>query len=156
MAKIPSYEVKQVYFEDINAGDSLTSIIHLPFTQTRGALFGAAFGGFCPGHWDYRFCKEQNHETPYSYGVQHMVWMSQIMTDWMGPNSFLKKLNTMIVAVSHIGDQITTKGKVVKKYSEDNENLVECEIWQENQNGQRVAEATAVAAVPEKSSLGKK
>ncbi len=46
------------------------------------------------------------------------------------------------------GDVVTLKGKVTDKKTADGENLVECEIWAETQDGAKTITGTATVALP--------
>ena len=48
------------------------------------------------------------------------------------------------------GTPILAKGVIKKKYQQDDENIVECEIWLEDHKGQRTTPGYAVAALPER------
>ena len=45
---------------------------------------------------------------------------------------------------------VFAKGTVVKKYVENGENLVECEIWLENHEGQKTTPGSAIVSLPER------
>ena len=49
-------------------------------------------------------------------------------------------------------EEIICKGVVKRKYKENGENLVECEIWAENAQGQRTVPGTAIVALPSRES----
>ena len=75
----------------------------------------------------------------YDYGPQRISWLGHLMTNWIGDDGFLKKLSAEVRRFNIVGDTTWCKGRVVRKYIEDNEHLVDCQIWAENQRGEITA-----------------
>lgn len=50
-----------------------------------------------------------------------------------------------------MGDTLTMKGKVTKKYIKDSRNYVECEVWGEKQDGTVVVKGSATVTLPSRS-----
>ena len=84
----------------------------------------------------------------FDYGPQRVCWLSQIVTDWMGDDGTLKKLNASIRHPNVVGDTNTLHGEVTKKIIADGEHLVELQVRNENQSGLPTAYATATVALP--------
>ncbi len=84
----------------------------------------------------------------YDYGCQRMSWLSHLLTNWMGDDSFLKKLYGEIRMFNMLGDTTWFKGKVVRKYVENEEHLVDIECWGENQRGQITLPGRATVILP--------
>jgi len=87
----------------------------------------------------------------FDFGPQRICWLIQMATDWMGDDGTLKKISSSIRRPNLVGDTNTVKGNVTRKYIEDGENLVDCDIWVENQTGAATAPARATVALPSKS-----
>lgn len=84
----------------------------------------------------------------YDYGPQRMSWLSNLVTHWMGDDGFLKKLSGSFRRFNLVSDTTWIKGKVVNKYIEGDEHLVDCEIWAENQRGEVTAPGKATVILP--------
>ena len=50
------------------------------------------------------------------------------------------------------GKPITAKGTIIKKYQENGENLVDCDIWLENAEALKTTPGTATVALPSRGS----
>ena len=72
-------------------------------------------------------------------------------SDWIGEPGTLKKLSCQYRGMDVPGDTLTCKGKVVRKYRERQEYLVDCEIWLENSKGEKTTPGAATVALPSKS-----
>ena len=46
------------------------------------------------------------------------------------------------------GTPVTIKGVVTKKYQESGDNLVDCEIWLQNEKGEKTTPGSATVALP--------
>ena len=84
----------------------------------------------------------------YDYGPQRVSWLGHLMTNWIGDDGFLKRMRVEIRRFNMVGDTTWCKGKVAKKWTENGEHLVQCEIWGENQRSEVNARGWAVVALP--------
>ena len=71
----------------------------------------------------------------YTLGVQQESAVAQMITNWMGDDGFLKVLDSQFRRPFYLGDTIWTKGKVVKKYIDNGEHLVDIEAGAESNRG---------------------
>ena len=91
----------------------------------------------------------------YDYGCQRISWLDNVVTNWMGDDGFIKKLNGTLKRFNIVGDTHWMKGKVTKKYIVDREHLVDIECWGENQRGEITLPGSATVRLPSKSALKK-
>lgn len=76
--------------------------------------------------------------------------LSRLITDWIGDEGWLKKLSYQMRRFNIAGDTLSVKGKVIKKYIDDKEHCVECEVWVENQRDGVSVPGTAIVILPSK------
>lgn len=84
----------------------------------------------------------------YDYGPQRISWMSQLVTNWMGDDGWLKRLYVEVRQFNVLGDTTWCKGKVGKKYMDGTQHLVDLELWAENQRNEITAPAKATVILP--------
>ncbi|MFH1775665.1 MAG: MaoC family dehydratase N-terminal domain-containing protein [Chloroflexota bacterium] len=84
----------------------------------------------------------------YTMGCQTDLMLCRLMTNWMGDDAFLKRFDTQNRLSNPIGDATTCKGKVVRKYVEDGEHLVDCAVWAENIRGYIRSPANCTFVLP--------
>jgi acyl dehydratase len=137
----------ELYFEDINEGDSIPDLVKEPVTRVQLVKYAGASGDFNPLHTVEDFAKKAGFDQPIAHGMLSMAFVGQVLTDWLPPGA-LKKLGSRFTAVTFPGDTVTCKGRVVRKYQEGGENLIEIEVWAETQNGTKTVQGSAVAALP--------
>ena len=129
---------------------------HLALTWRRrhpGAVIANRFG--VPDipervHWEDEFARDVGAPAAYDYGPQRISWLGHLMTNWIGDDGFLKRLSVEVRRFNIIGDTTWCKGKVTRKYIDNGEHLVECEIWAENQRGEITAPGKAIVSLPSK------
>ncbi len=138
---------KELYFEDINEGDSIPELVKEPMTRVQLVKYAGASGDFNPLHTVEDFAKKAGFDQPIAHGMISMAFAGQFLTNWL-PRGTLKKFGTRFTAVTFPGDTITCKGKITRKFQEGGQNLIEMDIWAETQKGQKTVQGTAVAALP--------
>ena len=78
----------------------------------------------------------------FAYGSQPEGLLAKLVCNWMGDNGFMKKLDCQARNIWLHGHILWTKGKVVRKYIENDEPLVDLELIAENQDGVLIMPAT--------------
>ena len=79
-------------------------------------------------------------------------FLAQQVQDWAGPRAFLRKLGFRNRVMVYPKDTLTCYGLVTGAQVEHGEALVECDLWIENQDGERVVQpASATVRLPQRS-----
>lgn len=149
---------KQLFYEDIEVG---TEILPLTKVATTAMLvrFAGAVGNFDPLHYDNTFAASQRVGSPIVHGALKRGWLGQMITDWIGEQGVLKKLAAYYIGMDYPrhmktmfepeeGETWLCKGKVTKKYVQDGDHYVECQIWVENGKGQVTTPGSATVILP--------
>ena len=92
--------------------------------------------------------KRRNMPGQFDFGPQRVCWLAQIVTDWMGDEGTLKKLNASIRHPNVVGDTNTVFGVVSNKTIDDGDHLVEVQVQNLNQSGLPTALGSAIVALP--------
>ena len=138
---------KQLTYEDIKEGMEIPTLVKETSTRMAGEWAGAS-GDYDPIHYDSEYAKLRRFPKAIVNGRQKVAWLMQLMTSWIGDGGFLKKLECKHRGMDIIGDPVKCKGVVVKKYVQDGEYLVECEVWTENPKGEKTAPGKAIVVLP--------
>lgn len=87
---------------------------------------------------------------PYAYdvGTQRHCWQIHLVTNWMGDDGWLKKCHAEYRKFVFLSDVIRLKGKVIKKYWDNNEACVDVETSAINQRGENIMPGWATIALP--------
>ena len=135
------------YFEDVQVGFEL-ELGKTPITRLQIARFAGASGDFNPSHVDEDIAREiGGMGGVFAHGMLGMGFIGQMLTDWLWDRP-LRMFSTKAVLIVRPGDSLTCFGKVVRKWVEDEDNLVEFEVGARNQKGEMTHTGTAVALLP--------
>ncbi|MFC2042451.1 MaoC/PaaZ C-terminal domain-containing protein [Chloroflexota bacterium] len=143
---------KQLFYEDINVGDEITPITKKA-TLLQNVMYAAATWDFHRHHYDKEFADSKGYPRTFVDGQIFGAFLAQMVTQWAGTAGMVKQLGLNYRVMAVPGDVLTCKGKVVDKHTKDNENLVNCDLWIENQRGEKVVgPAHALLALPSRNS----
>jgi acyl dehydratase len=68
-------------------------------------------------------------------GVQLKCWLTHVVTNWVGDTGFLKKMEDQVRKPLYRESLVLCKGRVVKKYIEDGQHLVDLHVTLEDHWG---------------------
>jgi len=152
MSQVQIMKREQIFFDDIEVGSEIIPLTKGPIAVMTMAKFAAMNGDFYPGHYDSKWAIEMDRlPAAIVHGMQVTTYLSQLLTDWIGPNGALRKFASQVRAQTFVGDSLTMKGRVTKKYTRDSENYLECEVWGEKQDGTVVIQGLATVTLPSRS-----
>jgi hypothetical protein len=161
-----------LYWEDVKEGDLITPVAKGPLNlgdiqgYASGAIPPLAYGAlpvYLKKHPAYGFhhptsnrlepvsrvniddyvAHEIGINASFDYGADRICWIGHTLTNWMGDDGFLTKLNVEIRLPDIIGDATFCKGKVTRKYKNGEDHLVDLDVWAENQRGEITAPGKA-------------
>lgn len=167
------------YVDDVNVGDVLPSITKGPYTATTAVAYLLGWGGLyvrahadafdlyrrhpalaIPNEWGVPEPPERVHWDPilarrvgvpgaYDYGPERVSWLGHVVTDWMGDDGFLKKLDTQVRRHNVLGELVTLDGSVSSVDTATG--AVELTLNAVNQDGHESARGTATVILPRRS-----
>jgi acyl dehydratase len=82
----------------------------------------------------------------FAHGMLSMGFVGQLVTDWAGAGN-VRKLGVRFAGIVRLKDTITCRGRVLGK----SRDLVDLEIWAENQRGEKVVTGKATVTLPSRS-----
>ena len=138
---------EQVYFEDVQEGMELPTLEKNPTTQQLVKYAGAS-GDYYQIHYDQEFARANGLPNVVLHGALKSAFLGQFMTHWIGEHGELKKLSAQYRGMDVPGTPVYCKGVVKSKSVQDGENIVECEIWLENAEGEKTTPGHAVVVLP--------
>ena len=140
---------EQLCFEDVEEGMELPTVEKNPTTQQLVKYAGAS-GDYYQIHYDQEFARANGLPSVILHGALKNAFLGHLMTNWLGEHGTLRKLSAQYRGMDVPGTPIYAKGVVTKKYVENGEYLVECDIWLENHKGEKTTPGTALVALPTK------
>jgi hypothetical protein len=166
------------YWQDVEVGDSLGERLKGPATVTSFLAWDLGWGGLyinahsqafrmfedhpalgIPNdqgvpeppervHWDHQLARNVGVPAAYDYGPERISWVAHLLTDWMGDDGELRRLNLQVRKHNMVGDLTRCQGRVTGRRVEKGRHLVDCEVWGVNQRGERNVLGSAVVELP--------
>jgi hypothetical protein len=81
-------------------------------------------------------------------GIDRVSWLSNLLTNWMGDQGFLKSLSVTLTLPNVYGDVTWCGGRVTGKSLQDGLGVVDLTIWCHNQRGDQTARGRAAIVLP--------
>ena len=103
------------------------------------------------GHTESRMAREVGMPGGYDVGPQRISWMGQLMTNWMGDEGFLRRLNVSVRRPNIFGDVSWCRAEIVERRIDDGAHVVDLALRVENQLGEVTAKGEATVALPVRS-----
>jgi len=178
--KIQGEEIN--YWEDVNIGDQPQAVIHGPTTVwdqiafamgrgdifiplrevakkqmggVGGPLYDAELGVIHNGeeqHYSDYVAQTNGNAQSYLFGPLSRSVMTRFVTNWMGDDGEIRKLNYRHMSLTPVGDTRICRGEVFNKRIENGEYLVDLKIWLQDLRGQITEAATVSVSLLSKNS----
>ncbi len=142
---------EQLHYEDVHEGTPLPTLEKTPTTRQL-VMYAGASGDFYEIHYDQDFARAAGLPSVIVHGALKSAFLGQLVTDWMGEHGTLKRLSVQYRGMDVHGSPIHCKGVVTRKWVEEGEHLVECNIWTEKSDGERTTRGSALVALPSRTS----
>ena len=117
-----------------------------PISRTTLALFAGASGDHNPIHIDIDYARKSGMPDVFAHGMLGMAYLGRLLTQWVDQRQ-IRSFSVRFSGITHLGNQITCTGRVVKKYEVDGKNFVKLELNSANQYGELKILGDAVLAI---------
>ena len=122
-------------FERVNPGQELPSLTkHVTVEQIR--QYAEASGDRNPIHLDEVFARSAGLPGVIAHGMLTMAFANQMVTDWLGDRTLLKRLQGRFAGMVLPGDDVTCSGSVASKDNETRRVTINLVVT--NQRGEKV------------------
>ena len=122
-------------FEQLSPGQALPSLTkHVTVEQIR--RYAEASGDRNPIHLDETFARSAGLPGVIAHGMLTMAFANQMVTDWLGDRSLLKRLQGRFAGMVVPGDDVTCSGTVASKDDAARRILINLVVT--NQRGEKV------------------
>ena len=128
-------------------GQDLPPLVKGPITRDDLKVYAAASGDPNPMHLDDELARSAGHPGVFAHGMLSMGWLGQLLVQATGVGS-VRRMKTRFARLTWPGETITCRGRIARIVEEDGERRAECEIWTENQDGERKLVGSALLALP--------
>ena len=140
-------ERAQRYWEDVNEGDDVPGF-ELPLTATQIVLQVSGSQDFYQVHHDPEFARAGGHPDIFVNTGFTTASFGRLLSSYVGDKGWVKKFHMEMRRMNHPGDVMKLTGKVIRKYIEGDEHLLDLEVWAENQRIGVTTPSTATVRLP--------
>ena len=117
---------KSLCWEDVEEGQEFPTVA-IDVSCTTVIAGAIASRDFTPVHHDRNFAQSAGLKDIFMNNATICGLVGKYLTDWTGPEGELKEISFRIGTPCFPGDTMTMTGKVVKKYTEGDQHLVDVE-----------------------------
>lgn len=104
----------------------------------------AAIDDYSPVHYDPETAAERGFAGPIVNGPWKSALLMRLLTEWVGPNGSVERLDCRYEHADVVGSQIVIGGQVTGSGTVDDSNgYVDCDVWVEDDEGVRSVTGTA-------------
>jgi hypothetical protein len=147
-----------VNYNDIEVGNKMPVYVSAPITRTHLVRYSGASGDFNPLHYDQTFVKMIGRGNVIAHGMLIMGIAGEAITSWI-ENKCIRKFNTRFLSMTEPADlddmentkdraTIIVSGEIVKKFEENGEKRIRCDIIAQNALGSKKLSGFFIAALP--------
>lgn len=147
-----------VNYNDVEVGNKMPVYTSAPITRTHLVRYAGASGDFNPLHHDETFIKMIGRKHVIAHGMLIMGIVGEAITSWI-ENKYLRKFNARFLSMTEPADlddmentkdraTIIVSGEVVKKFEENSEKRIQCDIIAQDALGSKKLSGFFIAALP--------
>jgi len=115
-----------LYWEDVMASQDLPTLSK-EITVTTIIIGAIATRDLYPLHHDFRFAQKAGVRDILMNNITTGGFIGRYLTDWSGPEGEMRRMKFRLGMPCHPGDTLTMTGKVVKRYKDGDQHLVDIE-----------------------------
>ncbi len=138
------------YFNDLQEGMEIPPVTYGPMDRSSYIDIAIILRDTNPLHLDRIYAHERGLPDVVQQGPLSEAYLYRFLTDWLHHPWDLRKTKVRFVANVFPNDLLTCRGTITRLYYENGEPRVDCQIWQENQKGEKTLVGEATFTLPER------
>ena len=132
----------------VRVGLELPPLTKSAITRETLKAYGPAAGDPNPMHIDDEFARNAGYPGVFAHGMLSMGYLGEFLAKAGGGVRAIQKFRARFVKLTWPGDVVTCRGSVTAVHDDAGNRVVECDIWTENQAGERKITGSATLALP--------
>jgi acyl dehydratase len=136
-----------VYWEDVTEGDDIPTFVRQTDLM-HWNRYAAVNDEFVYIHMDSDYTKSIGQPDVFGMGNLRLAYLHNLLRGWIGEAGDIKRLGCQYRALNFRGDTLTARGRITRKYQENGEDLVDLDVWVENQHGDNTCPGSATVRLP--------
>ncbi len=140
----------KIFFDEAYEGMPLPQAAYGPMDRLSYIPVAIILRDNNPLHLDRVYAQERGLPDVVQQGPLNETFLYRFLTDWLHRPWDLRKTTLRFAANVFPGDSLTCGGVVIRTYHANDEPLVDCEIWQQNQKGEKILTGEATFTLPKR------
>lgn len=132
----------------VQVGQALPQLTKPAITKDTLKGYAAASGDPNPMHLDDEFARNSGYSGVFAHGMLSMGYLGEFLVQAAGHPGAIRRFKTRFAKLTWPGDVITCKGTVTGIQDDGSTRVVDCDIWTENQAGEKKLIGSASLALP--------
>jgi acyl dehydratase len=142
---------QELYFEDINVGDLIPTREYGPLTIVDTVRWAGLQENTQQLHYDRDHVREHNGlRTFIASGAYRQALLIRMLTDWIGPRGWLRKISVRHTYSTFEGDLMRFSGQVVEKSTDASDLWILCDINGTNQEDRQILTGRSTLVLPKR------
>lgn len=108
--------------------------------------YAAGSGDFNPLHYDFNFPQAKALGSVIVHGRFKYALLGRLVSDWLEHRGRIKKISCQYRGMDLPDQEIVCRGRVVRRWQEGGEKLVELSVWTENEAGKKTTPGQVIVA----------
>jgi acyl dehydratase len=143
---------EQIYFEDVAVGDTIPEREHGPLTIVDAVRWAGLQENWQHLHFDRDHVRQHNGlKTFIASGAYRQALLMRMLTDWIGPRGWLKKISVRHTYSTFEGDLMRFSGRIIEISADAAPAIVSCELEGTNQDDQKILSGRCSVVLPRRS-----
>jgi acyl dehydratase len=140
---------RTVYFDDVGVGDSIPGCEYGPLTIVDTVRWAGLQENWQHLHYDRDHVRRHNSlKTFIASGAYRQALLMRMLTDWIGPRGWLKKISVRHTYSTFEGDTMRFGAKIIEKSSDPADSWIICELLGTNQENQQILSGQCTLILP--------
>lgn len=141
--------MQQTFFEDINVGDSIPYRDYGPLTIVDTVRWAGLQENVQHLHFDRDHVRQHNGLATFiASGAYRQALLIRMLTDWIGPRGWLRKINVRHTYSTFEGDNMRFFARVTEKSSDASDPWITCELEGKNQEDRQIMTGRCTLLLP--------
>jgi acyl dehydratase len=140
---------QELYFEDLNAGDPIQSREYGPLTIVDTVRWAGLQENSQHLHYDRDYVRQHNGlPTFIASGAYRQALLIRMLTDWIGPRGWLRKISVRHTYSTFEGDMMRFGGRILDKSTESSDSWITCDLDGRNQTDKQILTGRCTLILP--------
>jgi acyl dehydratase len=140
---------QELYFEDLNTGDPIPSREYAPLTIVDTVRWAGLQENTQHLHYDRDHVRQHNGlPTFIASGAYRQALLIRMLTDWIGPRGWLRKISVRHTYSTFEGDTMRFGGRILNKSTESSDSWITCDLDGRNQTDKQILTGRCILIIP--------